>query len=55
VTRSNSAGSTIVPGRREPWILTCETPSGTVLQRAEVIVDRGQTAKVDLKLCAKSG
>ena len=55
VTRFNSAGSMIVPGRREPWILTCETPSGTVLQRAEVIVDRGQTAKVDLKLCAKSG
>lgn len=55
VTRSNSAGSTIVPGRREPWILTCETPSGTVLQRAEVIVDRGQAAKVDLRLGAKSG
>jgi hypothetical protein len=55
VTRSNTAGSSVVPGRREPWILTCETSAGTVLQRAEVIVDRGQTASVDLKLCGKTG
>lgn len=54
-TRFDSAGSTVVPGRREPWILTCETPSGSVLQRAEVIVDRGQTAKVDLRLCGRTG
>ena len=54
VTRANSEGSTTVPGRREPWILTCEKPDGTVLQRAEVIVDRGNEAKVDLRNCSKA-
>ena len=53
VTRSNGSGSTTVPGRREAWILTCETPAGTVLQRAEVVVDRGQKFDVDLKSCTK--
>jgi hypothetical protein len=47
------ADTTVVPGRREAWILTCETPEGDVLQRAEVIVDRGQVAEVDLKACGK--
>ena len=49
------ADTTIVPARKEPWILTCETPEGEVLQRAEVIVDRGRVAEVDLKACAKNG
>ncbi len=54
LTRFNSeGGSTTVPGRREPWILTCEKPDGTVLQRAEVIVDRGQEQKVKLNACAQ--
>lgn len=47
--------ATVVPGRREPWILTCETPEGEVLQRAEVIVDRGQTADVNLRACGGGG
>ena len=51
VRRFSSEGATTVPGRREPWILTCETPAGEVLQRAEVIVDRGQRATVDLGRC----
>ena len=47
------ADTTIVPARKEPWILTCETAAGEVLQRAEVIVDRGQVSTVDLKACTK--
>ena len=53
--RHMRADTTIVPARKEPWILTCETPGGEVLQRAEVIVDRGAVADVDLKACAKNG
>ena len=51
LTRFASEGATTVPGRREPWILTCSRPDGSVLQRAEVIVDRGEEANVDLKGC----
>ncbi len=37
----------------ESYKLTCERPDGTVLQTASVTVDRGRSAKVDLKECAK--
>lgn len=38
----------------EPWILTCERPDGTVLQRTPVNVDLGQTVTVDLQQCVRN-
>jgi hypothetical protein len=37
----------------ESYTLTCERPNGTVLQTANVIVDRGRTAKVNLAECSR--
>ncbi|WP_329100630.1 hypothetical protein OG792_18800 [Micromonospora sp. NBC_01699] len=39
---------------REPWILTCERPDGTVLQRTPVNVNLGQRVTVDLKQCSRN-
>ncbi|MGW4465124.1 M14 family zinc carboxypeptidase [Micromonospora sp. NPDC004704] len=39
---------------REPWILTCERPDGTVLQRTAVNVNLGQKVKVDLRQCERN-
>ena len=36
---------------KEPWILTCERPDGTVLQTIPVNVDLGKRVTVDLKQC----
>jgi hypothetical protein len=52
-TKRFKADTTVVPARKEPWILTCEDGAGKVLQRAEVIVDRGQTSAVDLSQCGR--
>ncbi|HEX2086473.1 MAG TPA: M14 family metallopeptidase [Solirubrobacteraceae bacterium] len=42
---------TVIPGRREPWTLTCER-NGQVLGTMEVFVDRGQRLDVTLpKAC----
>jgi hypothetical protein len=38
-------------GRRQKWNLTCETESGTVLMRRRIMLDRGQTLRVNLR-CA---
>jgi hypothetical protein len=37
----------------ESYTLSCERPDGTVLQRVQVTVDRGDTKKVDLADCVK--
>ncbi len=37
----------------ESYTLTCERPDGTVLQTAQVTVDRGRTQRVDLGECQK--
>lgn len=39
---------------REPWILTCERPDGTVLQRTPVNVNLGQKVTVDLRQCDRN-
>jgi hypothetical protein len=38
----------------EPWILTCERPDGTVLQRTPVDVDLGESVTVDFHQCMKN-
>ena len=38
----------VAEGTTERWTLTCETLTGKVLAKKEVLVDRGQNAKVDL-------
>lgn len=40
---------TVTPGRKEAYELTCETPDGTVLERRDVVVDRGQVLDLDLR------
>jgi zinc carboxypeptidase len=35
-------------GQREAYTLTCETPSGTVLEQLSLVIDRGQTATLNL-------
>jgi hypothetical protein len=37
----------------ESYALTCERPDGTVVQRTSVTVDRGRSAKVDLRACIR--
>ena len=37
----------------ESYTLSCERPDGTVLQRVEAVVDRGETRKIDLADCLK--
>jgi hypothetical protein len=37
-----------VPGQREAYTLTCEGPAGTVLERLSLVIDRGQTAALNL-------
>lgn len=37
-----------VAGRREAYELTCEQPGGEVLERLSLVIDRGQTATLDL-------
>jgi hypothetical protein len=47
---------TTVPGSREAWTLTCESPDGTVLAQRELFIDRGQTAAIEFGgACAKRG
>ncbi|MDQ4125892.1 MAG: hypothetical protein M3134_09865, partial [Actinomycetota bacterium] len=41
------------PAMVESWTMTCEV-AGQVLQTAEVVVDRGQTARPDLSQCRAS-
>ncbi len=38
----------------EGYTLTCETPTGAVLETRQVVVDRGKTQRVDLKECTKA-
>jgi hypothetical protein len=47
-----NAESETVPGLVEAWTLTCER-DGRVLQRAPVVVDRGQQLRVDLTACGR--
>jgi hypothetical protein len=35
----------------ESWTVTCERPDGTVMQRTDVVVARGERARVDFKRC----
>lgn len=37
-----------IPGQKEAYQLTCEQPDGTVLQKLSLVIDRGQTANLDL-------
>ena len=37
-----------IPGQKEAYQLTCEQPDGTVLERMPLVIDRGQTATVNL-------
>jgi hypothetical protein len=46
------AETSTVPGLVETWTLTCER-DGRVLERVPVVVDRGQTLRVDLKACGR--
>jgi hypothetical protein len=38
----------VTEGHKEAYRLTCEQPDGTVLERRDVTVDRGQALTVDL-------
>jgi hypothetical protein len=40
---------TVTQGTKEPYVMTCEQPDGTVLEQRNVIVDRGQVVTVDLR------
>jgi hypothetical protein len=48
------ATRTTTEGHREPYVMTCETPDGTVLETRDVTVDRGQAVAVDLPCGATS-
>lgn len=37
-----------IPGQKEAYVLTCERPDGTVLERLSLVIDRGQTVTLDL-------
>jgi hypothetical protein len=37
-----------IPGQKEAYTLTCEEPSGTVLETLSLVIDRGQTVNLDL-------
>jgi hypothetical protein len=41
-------------GRREAWIFTCESPTGEVVVRRDVVVERGETATF-ADACSESG
>jgi hypothetical protein len=38
----------VTEGHKEAYAMTCETPGGTVLERRDVTIDRGQTLNLDL-------
>ncbi len=42
----------VTEGLVEEWTLSCVAPDGRVLQRVDVVVDRGAAQKVDLNQCA---
>jgi hypothetical protein len=49
-----SAGEDVFGGGIvESYTLTCERPDGTVLQTAQVTVDRGRSLRLDLKDCTR--
>jgi hypothetical protein len=49
-----SAGEDVFGGGIvESYTLTCERPDGTVLQTAQVTVDRGRSLRLDLKECTR--
>jgi hypothetical protein len=37
-----------IPGQKEAYTLTCEEPSGAVLETLSLVIDRGQTVSLDL-------
>jgi hypothetical protein len=45
---------TFTPAQRENWSLSCETFGGQVLATRQVYVERGGTASVELKDCARA-
>ena len=46
------AETSTVPRLVESWTLTCER-NGRVVQQVPVVVDRGQTLRVDLRACGR--
>lgn len=48
VTSFDDTEPTIVPGRKEAWTLTCESPAGAVLSTRGIVIDRGQRTPIDL-------
>jgi hypothetical protein len=56
-TQATKPGSTTtVPGTREAWTMTCETPGGQVLGERELFVARGEQAEVEFGgACEKRG
>jgi hypothetical protein len=55
--RATKPGSvTTIPGHKEAWTLTCESPSGTVLEQRQLFIDRGQALGIEFAgACAKRG
>ena len=43
-----------IPGQKEAYTLTCEQPDGTVLETLSLVIDRGQTATLNLGCGATS-